>query len=43
MLTTFDVDDYLYEALHAGASGFLLKHATAAELARAQRDKACAS
>jgi DNA-binding NarL/FixJ family response regulator len=25
MLTTFDMDEYIYEALHAGASGFLLK------------------
>jgi DNA-binding NarL/FixJ family response regulator len=25
MLTTFDMDEYVYEALHAGASGFLVK------------------
>ena len=25
MLTTFDMDEYVYEALHSGASGFLLK------------------
>src|SRR5437016_4790288 len=25
MLTTFDLDEYLFDALHAGASGFLLK------------------
>ena len=35
MLTTFDLDEYVYEALRAGASGFLLKDATAAELVRA--------
>jgi DNA-binding NarL/FixJ family response regulator len=37
MLTTFELDDYVYEALAAGASGFLLKDATAAELVQAVR------
>ncbi|WP_369052402.1 response regulator [Kineococcus terrestris] len=35
VLTTFDVDDYVFEALRAGASGFLLKDATAPELVHA--------
>jgi DNA-binding NarL/FixJ family response regulator len=37
MLTTFDLDEYVYEALRAGASGFLLKDAPAAELTHAVR------
>ena len=37
ILTTFDLDEYVYEALKAGASGFLLKTAPPAELAAAVR------
>ncbi|MFI0258183.1 response regulator [Streptomyces sp. NPDC017056] len=37
VLTTFDLDEYVYEALRAGASGFLLKDASAADLAQAVR------
>ncbi len=37
MLTTFDIDDYVYEALRIGASGFMLKDAPADELVRAVR------
>jgi DNA-binding NarL/FixJ family response regulator len=37
VLTTFDVDEYVYDAVRAGASGFLLKDASAAELLAAVR------
>jgi DNA-binding NarL/FixJ family response regulator len=37
ILTTFDLDDYVYEALRAGASGFLLKDARAEDLCGAVR------
>jgi DNA-binding NarL/FixJ family response regulator len=37
VLTTFDLDDYVYGALRAGASGFLLKDATPEELLTAIR------
>ncbi|MFC9658710.1 response regulator [Nocardia sp. NPDC127606] len=37
MLTTFDDDGYIVAALHAGASGYLLKDLPAAELAQAIR------
>jgi DNA-binding NarL/FixJ family response regulator len=37
MLTTFDADEYVYAALAAGASGFLLKDTTAEELLAAVR------
>ena len=37
MLTTFDVDEYVYGALRAGASGFLLKDAPADDLVAAIR------
>jgi DNA-binding NarL/FixJ family response regulator len=37
LLTTFDHDDYLFRALRAGTSGFLLKSAPAEELVRAIR------
>lgn len=37
VLTTFDADDYVYDALAAGASGFLLKDALPEELVQAVR------
>lgn len=40
MLTTFDLDEYLYEAMKAGASGFLLKDAPREQLLHAVRSVA---
>ncbi|MBO0771842.1 MAG: response regulator transcription factor [Actinobacteria bacterium] len=37
ILTTFDVDEYVFESLRAGASGFLVKDTDAAELIKAVR------
>ncbi len=37
ILTTFDLDEYVYDALAAGASGFLLKDAEPDEIASAVR------
>ena len=37
VLTTFDLDEYVYDALRAGASGFLLKDVTAERLIEAVR------
>jgi len=37
MLTTFDLDEYVYKAMRAGASGFLVKTVDPAELVRAVR------
>jgi DNA-binding NarL/FixJ family response regulator len=37
ILTTFDLDDYVFQALRAGASGFLLKDAPGDEIVRAVR------
>jgi DNA-binding NarL/FixJ family response regulator len=38
VLTTFELDEYVFEALRAGASGFLVKHTQPAELVRAVRE-----
>ena len=40
MLTTFDLDEYVYEALKAGAAGFLLKNTAPGELVEAIRSVA---
>ena len=37
VLTTFDADEYVYEALHAGASGFVLKDIPPEQLVEAIR------
>src|SRR6187551_117607 len=37
ILTTFDLDEYAFDGLRAGASGFLLKDASSAELVKAVR------
>jgi DNA-binding NarL/FixJ family response regulator len=37
VLTTFELDEYVFEAMRAGASGFLVKHTEPAELVRAVR------
>jgi len=37
ILTTFEIDEYVFEALRLGAGGFLLKDADAAEILRAIR------
>ena len=39
VVTTFNVDEYVYEALRAGASGFLLKDAPPAELLQRRPDR----
>jgi DNA-binding NarL/FixJ family response regulator len=37
MLTTFDLDEYVFEAIRSGAAGFLVKNSEPAELVRAVR------
>ena len=43
VLTTFELDEYVYEALRLGASGFLVKHTEPAELLRGVRVVAAAT
>jgi DNA-binding NarL/FixJ family response regulator len=38
MLTTFELDEYVFDALRSGASGFLVKHTEPEELVRAVRE-----
>ena len=40
VLTTFELDEYVFEALRAGAGGFLVKHTQPADLVRAVREVA---
>jgi DNA-binding NarL/FixJ family response regulator len=40
ILTTFELDEYVFEALRSGASGFLVKHTQPDELVRAVREVA---
>jgi DNA-binding NarL/FixJ family response regulator len=40
ILTTFELDEYVFDGLRAGASGFLVKHAGPADLLRAVREVA---
>jgi DNA-binding NarL/FixJ family response regulator len=40
ILTTFELDEYVFEGLRSGASGFLVKHTEPAELIRAVREVA---
>ncbi|MEU8897705.1 response regulator transcription factor [Nocardia sp. NPDC048505] len=37
VLTTFELDEYVFEAMRAGATGFLVKHTEPADLVRAVR------
>jgi DNA-binding NarL/FixJ family response regulator len=41
VVTTFELDEYVFEALRCGASGFLVKHTQPGDLVRAVREVAC--